>query len=157
WFRPSAPVQALEAHYHKHLTGLLLGDLPDRPAFVFCATNLVNGVSWVFERQRVGSYQAGYLRPAPRWPVAKAVAASSCFPPVFSPLPMAVEPGQAVVGGPGGPLPPWTGMSVSDGGLYDNLGLQPVERHGTLLVSDGGQPFVAAVPKGVLGRAKAYL
>src|SRR5262245_5944107 len=43
WFRPSAPMQALEAHYHKHLTVLLLGDLPDRPAFVFCATNLVNG------------------------------------------------------------------------------------------------------------------
>ena len=48
-------------------------------------------------------------------------------------------------------------MSVSDGGLYDNLGLQPVERHGIILVSDGGQPFVAAVPKGMLGRAKAYL
>jgi NTE family protein len=48
-------------------------------------------------------------------------------------------------------------MSVSDGGLYDNLGLQPVERHGTVLVSDGGQPFVAAVPRGMFGRAKAYL
>jgi NTE family protein len=48
-------------------------------------------------------------------------------------------------------------MSVSDGGLYDNLGLQPVERHGTLLVSDGGQPFVATVPRGMFGREKAYL
>ena len=48
-------------------------------------------------------------------------------------------------------------MSVSDGGLYDNLGLQPVDRIGTVLVSDGGAPFVAAVPRGVLGRGKAYL
>jgi NTE family protein len=48
-------------------------------------------------------------------------------------------------------------MSVSDGGLYDNLGLQPVERHGIVLVSDGGQPFVAGVPRGLFGRVKAYL
>jgi NTE family protein len=157
WFRPSVPVQALEAAYHEHLTGLLLTDLPERPAFVFCATDMVFGVSWVFERRRVGSYQAGYLIPAPDWPVARAVAASSCFPPVFSPLPIEAEPGQVVVDGTGRPNGTWAGMSVSDGGLYDNLGLQPVERHGVVLVSDGGQPFVAAVPRGLFGRAKAYL
>jgi NTE family protein len=116
---------------------------------VFCATDMVFGVSWVFERRRVGSYQAGYLVPAPHWPVAKAVAASSCFPPVFAPLPINAEPGQVVVEGTGKPKEEWAGMSVSDGGLYDNLGLQPAERHGVVLVSDGGQPFVAAVPRGL--------
>src|SRR5262249_58941018 len=70
WFRPSTQVLALQAAYRKHLTGLLLPDLPERPTFVFCATDMVYGVSWVFERQRVGSYQAGYLRPAPNWPLA---------------------------------------------------------------------------------------
>lgn len=30
-------------------------------------------------------------------------------------------------------------MSVSDGGLYDNRGLKPVERVNTVLVSDGGR------------------
>jgi NTE family protein len=150
-------VQALEACYGRHLTNLMLPDLPENRAFVFCATDMVFGVSWVFERRRVGSYQAGYLVPAPRWPVARAVAASSCFPPVFDPLPIGVDPGQAVVDGAGKPKDGWTGMSVSDGGLYDNLGLQPVERHGIVLVSDGGQPFVAGVPRGLFGRAKAYL
>lgn len=145
WFRPSTQVRALETCYKKHLTSLMLPDLPERPTFVFCATDMTYGVSWVFERRRVGSYQAGYIVPAPAWPVAKAVAGSSCFPPVFSPLPIR---GQKTA---------WRGMSVSDGGLYDNLGLQPVERHGTVLVSDGGQPFVAAVPRGMVGRAKAYL
>jgi NTE family protein len=139
------------------LTNLTLPDLPENPAFVFCATDMVFGVSWVFERRRVGSYQAGYLVPAPHWPVAKAVAASSCFPPVFAPLPINAEPGQVVVEGTGKPKEEWAGMSVSDGGLYDNLGLQPAERHGVVLVSDGGQPFVAAVPRGLFGRAKAYL
>jgi NTE family protein len=111
---------------------------------------MVYGVSWVFERARVGSYQANYLRPAPAWPVAKAVAASSCFPPVFSPMPIIAEAGTRHPKS-------WMGMSVSDGGLYDNLGLQPVETHGTILVSDGGQPFVPAVPRGLFGRAKAYI
>src|SRR5262249_7045244 len=106
---------------------------------------------------RVGSYQAGYLVPAPPWPVARAVAASSCFPPVFDPLPINLAPGQTVVGGAGKRWEKWVGMSVSDGGLYDNLGLQPVERHGIVLVSDGGQPFVAGLPRGLFGNLKAYL
>lgn len=157
WFRPSAVVRALEETYRKRLSDLKLADLPDRPTFVFCATDMVFGVSWVFERRRVGSYLAGYVVPTGDWPLAKAVAASSCFPPVFSPLPIKVNQGQQVAYGTALSIPSWTGMSVSDGGLYDNLGLQPVERHGTVLVSDGGQPFVPAVPKGMLGRAKAYL
>ena len=94
WCRPSVPVKALEAYYQKHLTDLVLPDLPDRPTFVFCATDMVFGVSWVFERRRVGSYKAGYLVPAPAWPLARAVAASSCFPPVFSPLPIELGPGR---------------------------------------------------------------
>jgi NTE family protein len=146
WFRPSTQVRALEACYRKHLTSITLPDLPERPTFVFCATDMTFGVSWVFEKRRVGSYQAGYVTPAPDWPVARAVAASSCFPPVFSPLP--IKRGQKAA---------WRGMSVSDGGLYDNLGLQPVEQHGIILASDGGQPFVAAVPRGMFGRVEAYL
>ncbi|MEX2560798.1 MAG: patatin-like phospholipase family protein [Pirellulales bacterium] len=155
WPRPSTQVKALEACYHKHLTDLKLSDLPEQPTFVFCAADMVFGVSWVFERRRVGSYQAGYFTPPADYPVARAVAASSCFPPVFSPLPIEVPPVQAPKGS--GKRSRLIGMSVSDGGLYDNLGLQPVEKHGTVLVSDGGQPFVAAIPHGLFGRAKAYL
>src|SRR5262245_32807884 len=157
WFRPSTQTRALEQTYRKKLTGLMLPDLPDNPRFIFCATDMYFGVSWVFEKRRVGSYQAGYLSPAPGWPVARAVAASSCFPPVFNPLPMTVEPGRKIVSGIGQPMQEWAGMSVNDGGLYDHLGLQPVEQHSIVLVSDGGQPFFPAFPKGLLGRFKAYL
>jgi NTE family protein len=157
WFRPSTQVKALEGCYRARLTHLSLPELMDRPTFVFCGTDMVHGVSWVFERRRVGSYQSGYLIPAPSWPVAKAVAASSCFPPVFSPMPMETPGGRSVMSGVAKTALRWEGMSVSDGGLYDNLGLQPAARHGIVLASDGGQPFVAAVPKGLFGRAKAYL
>lgn len=154
WCRPGTQARALEVCYRQRLTDLALPDLPQRPNFIFCATDMVFGVSWVFERGRVGSYQAGYLTPDRTWPVARAVAASSCFPPVFSPLPIEAPAVQ-----PKGLRRQFrtAGMSVSDGGLYDNLGLQPVERHGTVLVSDGGAPFVAAVPRGLIGRQKAYL
>src|SRR5262249_40215420 len=47
WLRPSTQVKALEASYHKHLTALELPNLPERPAFVFCSTDMVYGVSWV--------------------------------------------------------------------------------------------------------------
>ena len=149
WFRPSTQVWALEATYQRRLTPLTMTELPDHPRFVFCATDMVNGVSWVFEKTRVGSYLAGYLKPAPDWPVARAVAASSCFPPVFDPMPIRAPDGQAGAR--------FAGMSVSDGGLYDNLGLQPAAQCETVLSSDGGAPFIAAVPHGLIGRFKAYL
>lgn len=157
WFRPSTQVKALEATYKRRLTSLTLSKLPARPTFVFCGTDMTHGVSWVFERRRVGSWRAGYVIPAPDWPLARAVAASSCFPPVFSPMPIQLSSGQLVVDGAGRPMPRFNNMMVSDGGLYDNLGLQPVEGWGTVLVSDGGAPFVAGAPTDLVARWKSYL
>jgi NTE family protein len=144
WLRPSTQVRALERIYEQKLTPLKLRDLPDRPAFIFCATDLVHGVSWVFEKNRVGSYKAGYLTAVGDWPVARAVAASSCFPPVFDPMPIRTSD-HAVA------------TCLSDGGLYDNLGLEPASRLSTVFVSDGGAPFIATVPRGLFGRLKTYL
>ena len=155
WCRSSTQVKALESTYFKHLTKMNLTDLPDRPNFVFCGTDITNGVSWVFEKRRVGSYRAGYVVPAPAWPVARAVACSSCFPPIFDPMPMPSE--KTVVDGLDEPKEPWKGITVSDGGLYDNLGIQPAFLEGTILVSDGGEPFVASTPKDVFARLNAYV
>src|SRR5262245_5334708 len=77
----SAGVRGLMAGYAKHLSSAKLSALPERPRFVFCATDLCYGVNFVFERGRVGDYRLGYLSPPPpAWEVARAVAASSCFP-----------------------------------------------------------------------------
>lgn len=149
WLRPSTQVCALEQSYEKWLTGLKMNELPDHPTFVFCATDMVHGVSWVFQKSRVGSYKSGYLKPAPTWPLARAIAASSCFPPVFNPMPVPAptKAAQSIA----------STIGLSDGGLYDNLGLEPAARAQITLASDGGAPFVAGVPHGLFGRVKAYL
>ncbi len=141
WLRPQCSVLALAALYERHLTGLRLGDLPERPRFVLCATDMVFGVNWVFERGRVGSWQAGYAAPPPDWLLSRAVAASSCFPPLFPPLPVGLPPDRFRHGAYRGPgrRPLLARLSLTDGGVYDNLGLEPVWKgHSAVLVSDGG-------------------
>jgi NTE family protein len=77
----------------------------------------------------------------PKISLAAAVAASSAFPPILSPAEIDVNPSDFV------PDPrcdlqrePYTDtMVLSDGGVYDNLGLEPAwKRYKTILVSDGG-------------------
>jgi NTE family protein len=160
WARPSAPVEALAARYRKDLTGLKLPDLPGRPNFIFCAADMVFGVNWVFERNQVGDYQAGYLRPAPDWPVARAVAASSCFPPVFEPIPIGLRPDQ-LRGGNARSLQQRdklvSKIHLTDGGTYDNMGLEPVwKKSDVVLVSDGGARFHFEWDRLLVGRILRY-
>ena len=158
WFRPSTQAEALERNYERHLTRLSLAELPKHPEFIFCATDMIHGVLWKFGRSQTGSYVAGYRKPPAQWLLAKAVAASSCFPPVFGPLPLALPDKPKVSNGRDTKSRAnWQDVSVSDGGLYDNLALEPSKYCGTVLVSDGGAPFCPTIPKGVFGRGKAYL
>jgi NTE family protein len=73
--------------------------------------------------------------------LATAVAASSAFPPVLSPVEMRLN-ASAFTPNSGQDLqrPPFTTKVIlSDGGVYDNLGLETVwKRYRTVLVSDGG-------------------
>ena len=49
-------------------------------------------------------------------------------------------------------------VRLSDGGLYDNLGLEPVwKTHRTVLVSDGGAVFGSATDGGLLARIGRYV
>jgi NTE family protein len=152
----SAGVRGLLAGYAARLSGAKLAALPERPRFVFCATDLCYGVNFVFERGRVGDYRLGYLSPPPAdWDVARAVAASSCFPPIFNPLPLDApvddfKRGRERLDG--------ADLRLSDGGLYDNLGLEPVWKdHRTVLVSDGGAVFGSASDRGLLARIGRYV
>jgi predicted acylesterase/phospholipase RssA len=68
------------------------------------------------------------------------VAASAAFPPVRSPVTLEVDPAARDVAEtkPSGNIEPWPPRTIklSDGGVYDNLGLQPVLRRcATILVS----------------------
>ncbi|UCD57547.1 MAG: patatin-like phospholipase family protein, partial [Candidatus Hydrogenedentota bacterium] len=161
WFRSTTQVQSLAARYRNDLITLTLDDLPKRPRFIFCATDLVFGVNWVFEKKHVGDYQAGYLEPAPPWPAADAVAASSCFPPVFGPWIPPVKPAQ-LSGGKYASGPERdrlvASIRLSDGGVYDNLGTEPVWKdHRVVMVSDGGAPFRFKASKTPMRRLGRYL
>ena len=68
-------VEGMRGLYERRLSARALETLPERPRFVFTATDLNFGAAWVFERDRVGSYRAGYVSPqapedAARWTVA---------------------------------------------------------------------------------------
>jgi NTE family protein len=152
WLRSSTGVRSLARIYERVVTDLKLVALPQRPRFAFCATDMEFGVNWEFRRDQVGDYQVGYAATPPEWAVARGVAASSAFPPVFNPLPVDL-PAEAFQGG----RQPMTDLRLTDGGVYDNLGLEPVwKSHATLLVSDGGAPFAFEPDRGLLQRLKRY-
>ena len=132
--------------YREHLFGeATLQALPDdaqdeHPRFVICATNLESSTLFRFSRPYLADYRVGRVR-TPEVDLADAVAASSAFPPILSPFEIdltqadweTVE-GNVLVG------PQWRGeIKLSDGGVYDNLGLETVwKRCETVLISDGG-------------------
>jgi NTE family protein len=90
-------------------------------------------------------YRVGEVK-KPEVSLAVAVAASSAFPPFLSPLELDLEPASFT---PGSGLdlqrPPFTTQAIlTDGGVYDNLGLETVwKRYDTVLVSDGGAKLLA--------------
>lgn len=160
WPRAATGIESLVSTYEARLTSLRLGQLPERPAFILCATDMAFGVNWIFTRDRMGDYMAGYTKPADDFPLARAVAASSCFPPVFNPMPMRLPPG-ALKGGKAPPGPArdaaLADLRLTDGGAYDNMGLEPVwKNHGIVLVSDAGGLFTAEGDRGLLWRIPRY-
>lgn len=137
--------EIIEREYAKHLFGgATLRDLPDRPRFIFNSTNFMTGVDFRFSKPYAGDYRIGMI-PQPRFAVALAVTASSAFPPFLSPVIRTVDPTA---------FERWQGadlydqaayrerLFLTDGGAYDNLGLETLEKRcRTLLVGDAGAPF----------------
>jgi NTE family protein len=117
-----------------------LRDLPQRPRFVFTSTSLQTGVLWRFARDYAAEWRVGEW-PNPDLRLSLAVAASASFPPFLSPL-WIKPPNDALRKVAGNDLfsQEYTSTLVlTDGGVYDNLGLEPVwKRYKTILVSDGG-------------------
>lgn len=143
WFRSNVDSDALTARYAGGPAPGRLADVPERPRFVFCATDITHRTQWVFDagRRRIGT--AAQTWPVGDWPLARAAAASSCLPGAFTA--MKVEFG-------GEPV------ELTDGGIYDNLGLEPVWRdHAVVLVSDAAPTF-AHTPDlaGVIWRGLRY-
>jgi NTE family protein len=127
--------------YRKHLFGdASLQALPDRPRFVINATSMQTGALWRFSKPYMADYRVGMVR-NPDVELAVAVAASSAFPPILSPVELDLD-SDSFDPAERGPLyeDPYNKNAVlSDGGVYDNLGLETAwKRYTTILVSDGG-------------------
>ena len=141
-----SPADLVEQAYRHHLFGnATLASLPDPgPRFVIGATNFGTGDSFRFSRPYMGDYRLGLI-PDPDFPLARAVAASSAFPPVLSPVIVETDPAkwQRVDGADLYDREDLRRKAVlTDGGVYDNLGLETVwNRYETILVSDAGAPF----------------
>ena len=173
WLAPDAAIRALAdelADVVRWWSTPLRDNVGPGPAVVTCATEIGYGVDWVFEdatvhrpHGRVGDYRLGYAAPPAGLRVADVVAASCAFPPFFAPM---VLDGVAMrlTGGKKGLESDEERAAITrrirltDGGVYDNLGLEPVwKRHATVLVSDGGGVFRARTERTVVGRTLRIL
>ncbi|HEX2778101.1 MAG TPA: patatin-like phospholipase family protein [Gemmatimonadaceae bacterium] len=140
---PGSISDRIAGAYDEHLfEGATLRDLPDEPPrFTINATNVQSGALWRFSKHEMRDWRVGNF-PEPSTRLAVAVAASSAFPPVLSPseLRPAAPPRQPPPRGADLGFPPYTTEIVlSDGGVYDNLGLETVwKRCAAVLVSDAG-------------------
>jgi NTE family protein len=145
WLIPGAQSEALAEAYAQGPAPGRLADLPEQPRFVFLASDMRFRDQWVFDTgsRRVGSRSAGYA-PLGDGTLAEAVAASSCVPGAFGVVHTAWEASELEGGEYDEPDRDELvrEIDLSDGGMFDNLGLEPVWRdHETVLVSDAAPSF----------------
>jgi len=158
WFRGAFVVNNMVEKFEGAFGKGTLDRLPERPRFVFCGTDMAFGANFVFARDRVGSYLAGYAEPS-GFTLAQAVAASACFPPLFGPMRIerAVERFKGGRAGGEDRRKILADLRVTDGGVYDNLGLEPVwKSHRVVLVSDAGGLMDGEDDSGLFWRIKRY-
>jgi NTE family protein len=147
-FGPGSISDSIVAKLDQHLfKGKTLQDLPGtqdgdagEPRFVINATNVQSGALWRFSKPYMRDYRVGEVK-RPTVTLAQAVAASAAFPPFLSPLRLKLDPSVFTPkSGTDLQMPPYTSEAVlSDGGVYDNLGLETAwKRYKTILVSNGG-------------------
>jgi NTE family protein len=95
-----------------------IAELPTRPHFIFTATDLSKGRPFWIAPAFIGAYDYDYIRPTPSSiRTAAAVAASAAFPPSLTVVNLKTR---------GLPFPKQAPkkLSLVDGGVYDNLGLE---------------------------------
>ena len=121
--------------------GAKLGSLESGPRVYFNTTNLATGNLFFITAgggrgAEIGDHELG-VETRPDFLVSRAVAASSSFPPVFPPLKLSPQEY------PRRELAEY--VTLTDGGVYDNLGVNPMlldrNKLDYAIVSDAGAPF----------------
>lgn len=157
WLDSNAQTNALDRELEESGVRGTFAELPSRPRFVFCATDIVFRGGWTFDsgNGRMGGAKPGYGDGA-GWRISRAAAASTCVPLAFAPLRLGLAPadlsGGTYLEHDRSPLV--SDLELVDGGLYDNLALEPVWRdHETVLVSDAAPSFAPLPRLGLLWRS----
>ncbi|MGO6847958.1 MULTISPECIES: patatin-like phospholipase family protein [Rhizobium] len=144
----STRLEKLAETYDRDLfEGRTLSDLRGGPRIYFNATNLATGNMFFFvagkslvpggdSGETMGEHESGTAS-ASNFSISRAVAASSAFPPVFPPLKIDADVYPNAL---------TEYVTLTDGGVYDNLGINPLLRTkwnplDYCIVSDGGKPF----------------
>jgi NTE family protein len=146
-----------EAYNERLFNGSLLEDVPSAgsgvPEFIFYATNYDTGSSVRITRDEIYDYKLGKVKSSSLL-LSKAVAASSAFPPFFSPVILNTDNLK------------WTQtkyaslfdyqngllrnqLTLADGGLYDNMGIESIwktdinseDHFQNVFVCDAGAPL----------------
>ncbi|WP_417732316.1 patatin-like phospholipase family protein [Rosistilla oblonga] len=130
-----------------------LADLPIAPRWLINATCYQTGKNWRFQRDLMGDYQTKYV-PDPDFRLSHALAASAAVPGLIGPLLVRSKKYQwsefceddwkAI-------RPKYKHLHLWDGGVYDNLGVEPLFkpgeglREGTdyLIVCDASRPLAS--------------
>ena len=147
--RAAAMAQALRDCWS--VTGSL-SDLPDSPRWIINATCYETGKNWRFMKKRMGDYVTGHVS-SPQLPIAQAVAASSAVPGLIGSLKL--DTGRFEwfaydrAGAPQPQSPRFGTLSLWDGGVYDNLGVEALfkprggyrDGFNFLIVSDASAPL----------------
>lgn len=136
--------------------------LPDAPSFFFQGTTAETGRRFQFGKGTLGDYELGYADSGDL-PLSYAMAVSAAFPGGLGPLLFHADrytwkkPWTAAVGT--STSCPYAKLHLYDGGVYDNLGLEPFFDVGSntprradafILVSDAGAPFRRGFSYGAL-------
>src|SRR5208282_2235562 len=144
---PPIASKILASAYREHLfADRTLQHLPnDLPRFIFNATNVQTGALSRFSKPFMADWRVGMVE-NPKTPLAEVVAASSAFPPFLAPAHLDLTKYNVRrVKGNNLHKTPFTSQAVlTDGGVYDNLGLETTWKdYETILASDGGQNLSA--------------
>ena len=136
--------KVLENHYGQHLVGESnLQDTPNRPEFVFNAAHIETGRNWIFSKTCMRTYRLGRID-RPNIQLCKVLAASSAFPPFLPPLTLELDPNdfqRDQYDDLFERVDLKKKVSLTDGGVYDNLGVHSIRDFKTLLISEASSPL----------------
>ena len=142
-----------------------LSQLPVTPEWSINGTTAENGKRFRFKRDSIGDYSLGYADPKV-FPLSSALAVSAAFPGGIGPLSLDATRFEWMKRDWGAPpnqatriAPMFQKLRLYDGGVYDNLGLEPLfdtgkgepkHKYEFIVVSDAGSPLEMGLSAGVL-------